>query len=612
MVNGRGTHTTRRRMRQYNAIRQKTSHKQESTMHPKDNNHKAYRSSSPAGGGRKEAQGTERRRPAILFRLTVAVLAIPNIALCVTERMTLTAAVTNVLLPGAAVWLLMTLSRRPGKMTWLLFPLIFFAAFQIVLLYLFGHSIIAVDMFLNLVTTNPGEAFELLDNLLPAIAIVVAIYVPPLVIATVSLRKKDLLPSEFILRQRRAALIAVAAGAASLGVSYAADREYSAKIQLYPLNVCYNLTLAVQRAEATAGYAETSAGFRFRSEATHPDSIREVYVMVIGETARACNFSLYGYGRETTPLLERTRGLVAFTDVLTQSNTTHKSVPMLMSAASAEDYDRIYREKGIIKAFKEAGFHTVFISNQRPNHSFIDFFGKEADEWVFIKEKTAGKDIVPDNDMLPMMKNVLAEGRRKQLIVLHTYGSHFNYRERYTARHSVFRPDDASEAKPSNRASLVNAYDNSIRSTDAFLHGVISMLGNSGATAAMLYTSDHGENIFDDGRRLFLHASPVPSFYELHVPFIIWTSDSYRRAFAPEAAALTTNRRKSVASSKSAFHTMLCLAGIETPCRNDSLSVASRKFTPSGRMYLNDHNEPVPVNKILRDREDFRMMNKVK
>ena len=555
---------------------------------------------------------TGKRRALILFWLTIAVLAVPNVALCVTERMSPAAGITNVLLPVSVVWLLMTLSPRPGKTTWLMFPLIFFAAFQLVLLYLFGHSIIAVDMFLNLVTTNPGEAFELLDNLLPAISIVVVVYIPPLVIATVSLRRKDKLDAAFMSRQRRMALVAVAVGAASLGVSYASDREYSAKIQLYPLNVGYNLVLAVERSGATADYAETSSGFKFKSKATHPAASREVYVIVVGETARACSFSLYGYGRETTPLLERTPGLVAFTDVLTQSNTTHKSVPMLLSAACAEDYDRIYREKGIITAFKEAGFHTVFISNQRPNRSFIDFFGMEADEWVFMKENHKGTETLQDADMLPMVRDVLAQGRKKELIVLHTYGSHFNYRERYATRSAVFKPDNASEAKPSNRESLVNAYDNSIRSTDSFLHGLIGIVDSCGAVSALLYTSDHGENIFDDRRQLFLHASPVPSFYELHVPFVIWISDSYRRTFAPVAAALDANRRKSVASSVSVFHTMLGLAGIETPYRNDSLSVASGKFTPTRRMYLNDHNEPVPVEKILRDKEDFVMMERVK
>jgi glucan phosphoethanolaminetransferase (alkaline phosphatase superfamily) len=552
------------------------------------------------------------RRAVVLFWLTIAVLNIPNILLCVTERMTLTAAVTNFLLPLSVIWWLMTLFRHPGKMTWLLFPLTFFAAFQLILLYLFGYSIISVDMFLNVVTTNAGEAFELLDSLIPAIVIVVIIYIPPLVIATISIRKKDHLTSNFLARQRRMALVVMVAGMTSLGISYATNREYSAKIQLYPLNVGYNLFLAVERTIATEKYHKTSAGFKFNAKSTHSDDRREVYVLVIGETARACSFGLYGYNRETTPLLKNTQGLVTFTKVFTQSNTTHKSVPMIMSAVSAEDYNRIYNEKSIITAFKEVGFHTVFISNQRPNRSFIDFFGKEADEWVFIKEQSDKKNIMYDSDMLPMLKNVLSKGRKKEFIVLHTYGSHFNYRERYTASQALFKPDNVSEAKPSNRASLVNAYNNSILNTDRFLHSLICLLDRSGAISAMLYTSDHGENIFDDSRRLFLHASPVPSYYELHVPFFIWTSEDYRHIHSSEVAALINNRYKNVSNSESTFHTMLGIAGVETSYRNDSLSVASSKFTSSNRMYLNDHNEAVPVNKILRGREDFFMMKKIK
>ena len=38
----------------------------------------------------------------------------------------------------------------------------------------------------------------------------------------------------------------------------------------------------------------------------------EVYVMVVGETARAHNFSLYGYPRDTNPLLSKTQGIKAF------------------------------------------------------------------------------------------------------------------------------------------------------------------------------------------------------------------------------------------------------------------------------------------------------------
>ena len=545
-----------------------------------------------------------------LFFITIVVLALPNIALCITERMGIMACITNVVLPTAAVWLLMTLNRCPGKMVWYLFLLVFFAAFQLVLLYLFGHSIIAVDMFLNLVTTNPGEAFELLDNLIPAVFGVVIVYVPVLTLAVVSIRRKDRLERGFMLRQRRYAAIAAAAGVLSLGASYAADRDYRAELDLYPVNVFYNLGLAVERTADTNAYAETSAHFRFNAKATHPAAEREVYVLVIGETARACSFGLYGYGRETTPRLARAEGLVAFGKAVTQSNTTHKSVPMLLSAVSATDFNDIYTQKGIITAFKEAGFHTVFISNQRPNRSFIDFFGEEADEWSFIKERNPEAAAIGDEAMLPEVADVLAKGRQKEFIVLHMYGSHFNYRERYPRRAAFFKPDDATEAKPGNRPQLVNAYDNTIRFTDRFLTDLTTMLGKTGAQAALLYTSDHGENIFDDSRRLFLHASPVPSYYELHVPLMVWMSPRYRQAYAPVEAALRGNSAKRVATSASVFHTMLTLAGIDTPLRRDSLSVANTQFTVTPYLYLDDHNRAVPVTKLLRSEKDFEMFKK--
>ena len=86
-------------------------------------------------------------------------------------------------------------------MLWILFLFLFFGAFQIVLLYLFGQSIIAVDMFLNLVTTNSSEALELLDNLTPAIIAVIILYVPALILGTISIVRKRKLTAELALSE---------------------------------------------------------------------------------------------------------------------------------------------------------------------------------------------------------------------------------------------------------------------------------------------------------------------------------------------------------------------------------------------------------------------------
>lgn len=547
-------------------------------------------------------------KPEHLFFITLITLILPNAALCITDGLSVTASLANVLLPLGCYWLLMTLTRKPGKMIWWLFFFIFLAAFQLVLLYLFGRNIIAVDMFLNLVTTNPGEAMELLDNLLPAVIGVFVIYLPVLGLGVMSVIGRETLPKPFIHNQRLTGTSIMALGIISLATSYISDKDYRAETDLYPANVLYNMVLAGERTYQTEHYAETSKDFKFHASPTVADSVRQVYVMIIGETARACEFQLYGYRRPTTPLLAKEADLVAFTNVMSQSNTTHKSVPMLMSAASAVDYNRIYREKGIIQAFKEAGFHTTFISNQLPNHSFIDFFGKEADDWKFIKQDSGEGRNTPDTEMQKMLSAILVRKRQKEFIVLHSYGSHFNYRDRYPRSAAFFRPDDATEAKAANRSQLINAYDNTIRYTDTFLDNIINTLRRSGCVAAMLYTSDHGENIFDDNRKLFLHASPCPSYYELHVPFLVWTSERYNALFPDKLPTMRINRNKPVASSASFFHSMLGIAGIRTPYLADSLNVASQKLHSAPRRYLNDHNEPMTLEKIGLKREDFALM----
>ena len=374
---------------------------------------------------------------------------------------------------------------------------------------------------------------------------------------------------------------------------------------MYPANVFYNLHLAIKRNNASINYKQASANFRFDAQTTHQNDSCEVYVMVIGETARAMNFSLYGYHRPTNPSLTTIDHLVAFDNVTTQSNTTHKSVPMLLSPASATDFERLFCEKGILEAFREAEFHTVFLSNQRPNHSFIDFLGQQADQWLFLKTGDANNQgrqlseaISPDSNfydaaLLPLIDQVLAQKRKKEFIVLHTYGSHFNYKERYPRNMAYFKPDTRCEAKKENRPHLINAYDNTIRYTDYVLSGVIARLKKHGGMSAMLYTSDHGENIFDDNHNLFLHASPRASNYELHVPFLVWTSQSYRQQLPHVVQALSANRHKQAQSSRSAFHTMLTLGGISTRYLQVQKSLASIQYQPAPLLYLNDHNEAI-------------------
>lgn len=107
----------------------------------------------------------------------------------------------------------------------------------------------------------------------------------------------------------------------------------------------------------------------------------------------------------------------------------------------------------------------------------------------------------------------------------------------------------------------------------------------------MMYTSDHGEDIFDDHRNLFLHASPFPSYWQLHVPLVVWTSPVYQQHHADIVTHLAANRHRP-AESNSVFHTLLSMGGVATRYRNDSLSLASQSYTDHPRLFIDDHNQP--------------------
>ena len=543
-----------------------------------------------------------------LFIYTVVAITVPNLSLAFTNSIPLSANVISVVLPLSFYVWLMSLSRKTGRLVWLLFPLIFFAAFQMVLIYLYGGGVIAVDMFLNLATTNPEEAMELLDNLIPAVAGVLVLYIPLLVLAAWQWARHTSLEAAFQRRMRRVALrtggvMLLAAALLYVVFPRGGERqgrfEYHVENEVYPVNVFYNLALALHESWLSAHYQERVAHFRFGAMPTHNADSTEVYVLVVGETARSSNFQLYGYARPTNPQLSRESRLMVFRNVRSQSNTTHKSVPMLLTAATADDHSRLYHEKGILAAFGEAGFHTAFFSNQLRNHSYIDFLGEEANDACFIREKQSSSR--PDDEqLLPYVAQELDQHHRKLFIVLHMYGSHFNYRDRYLRANARFLPDEPTEAKAENRPQLLNAYDNTILHTDRILARLIGMLRARHCISAVLYTSDHGENIFDDSRHLFLHASPRPSEYDTDVPLLVWTSEQFGRQYPQVINAMRGNLRKGAESNASVFPTMLSIAGIRAKACADSLSLTNRTYRLGTRYYLDDHNHAVPLSTFLK------------
>lgn len=540
----------------------------------------------------------------LVFFLYLIVLILPNLILCVTESMPLAGRLALVLLPLGLYWSVMSMfSRLSRTMLWM-FPIMFLGAFNIVLSYLFGKGVIAVDMWLNLTTSSPAEMGEMLSQIYPAVVAVVLVYVPTIAYAIFDMRKKSSLTRRFMKHQM---CMGVALLLLSLPITFMAARtgKWNVMDDLFPVNVCYNFQLAVERQKLSEAYLEQSKDFVFNAVHTDNDTLPKVVVLVIGETSRAANWQLNGYERETTPMLAQTPNITVFTDCMSQSNTTHKSIPILLSPATADDYSTLYHSKGLLAAFNEAGFHTAFISNEPRNNSFNDHLGEQAQEVLFLRDTMEGTPM--DSLLLPEVERVLSANQGNLMVVVHTYGSHSTYSDRYERDQAYYTPDVVLKATRDNRESLINAYDNTIRYTDRFLHSIITMLQQQERPAAMLYASDHGEDIYDDRRNLFLHASPWPSYYQLHVPFLVWTNDLYAHSYA-ERVALMQSRTAEPIQTDCVFPTMLGLGGVSTPFGQDSLALTSPRYvTKEKRTYLSDHNQPLGFDRCM-EKLDIKQM----
>lgn len=547
--------------------------------------------------------------PKKIFWYFIFINLIPSICLVFTEPLNDMGKVLLVLYPLGLYLVLFSLSKNTGLIQLLLFPLLFLHAFQLVVFYLFGEDVIAADMFLNLKTTNASEAGELLSSIWPSVIIVCVLFLPLLYVAIRACYRKIYMEKVF---QRYAFFSGIFILIGCYIMSFSAlnynTGTYEYKNDVYPNNMLYNLDFAIDKWKRNENYAKTSAGFTFDAKKVKFARQREVYVMVVGETGRAENWSLYGYSRKTNPKLETDSGVVFYRDAITQSNATHKSVPIMLSYASAENYNAIYSQKSIIEAFKETGFTTVFLSNQAPNHTFTDYFAREADHLEYYRSVN-NKHNNLDEVMLPRLVHYLDSVPGNLFIILHTYGSHFNYKERYPSEFSVYLPDDITSIKPSEKEIMINAYDNSILYTDDFLHRTISILRDSTYCSALFYAADHGEDLLDDRRLRFLHASPNPTFYQLRIPLLMWFSDNYRTNFPTKVNRAVANRNKPV-STNAVFHTLLDMANLKTDYYDSGLSLMNPAFRVGKRMYLDDHDDPIFFYNANLKREDREMIEK--
>lgn len=294
-------------------------------------------------------------------------------------------------------------------------------------------------------------------------------------------------------------------------------------------------------------------------------------VLVIGETARAANFSLFGYGRDTNPELSR-RDVLAFTNVTSCGTTTEISVPCMFSPFGREDYDakRIRGSEGLLDVLKHAGFRVVWIDNQSGCKRVCP---GEGIEYRKLDAKVA-PDFCKDADhechdeiLIGSVAAELAALEQDTVLVLHMMGNHGPaYYRRYPPSFRRFVPEcTTGELRQCTREEVVNSYDNAILYTDFVLAKIVDVLAAPppAVPSGMIYVSDHGESLGEND--LYLHGLPysIAPKVQTHVPMVAWFSGAFMEANKIDtgcARGLVNNRY----SHDNLFHSTLGLMDVQT------------------------------------------------
>jgi glucan phosphoethanolaminetransferase (alkaline phosphatase superfamily) len=269
----------------------------------------------------------------------------------------------------------------------------------------------------------------------------------------------------------------------------------------------------------------------------------ENYVVIVGESARRSNLSLYGFGLETTPVESSMRqNMLVFERARAPASATVFAVPMILSKADPDHFTEDRLADNIINIANKTGFNTSWISAQGNS-------GKSNNYIVAIASLSQHAQWITthyDDELLPAFDKALAAPGRK-LIFLHINGSHEIACDRYPASATWFHTNNKYE----------DCYNNAIRFTDHFIGEVAKRL--NGSASSLLYFSDHGLEKNPDLASIYMHGSRNPSKEAFDVPQFIW--------YSPSALAHQTRRTgvvKDPFSTSNNYQLMLSWLGVST------------------------------------------------
>jgi glucan phosphoethanolaminetransferase (alkaline phosphatase superfamily) len=299
----------------------------------------------------------------------------------------------------------------------------------------------------------------------------------------------------------------------------------------WPINLLDTVLAVVQDYDAPGSGNKVRSSPRnsksgWQARRSNVADVPETYVFVVGESMRADRMHGCGGATEVSKLAPEA---LLFCDVLSGSDNTVNSVPLLISRYSPGRVQEALRDSTFLKAFEEVGFETFWLGAQERVIAWPDAMNQSYDAYSRL-----------DRDFLvPAMRRAIARPGARKALVLHAYNAHFPYAERYPAATAPFKvdPKDVDASLEARR----KAYDNAMDESTRFMNEVIHHLEKLDGEVFLMMTADHGENLADDGRSLLLHALKKPTWWDTKVPGVVWANKAWKLSHPAEWKTLTSN-----------------------------------------------------------------------
>lgn len=433
------------------------------------------------------------------------------------------------------------------------------------------------DAIAILLATNTGEVFSFLDNFklkyfskiaLPILGIILYCYQAVLPAKNYSGRKIKVLFSFSLI---------------SLSILLCMPK--------FPINITVSsIPQIIKNIDVTEEYLQEKEKFHWNAVSNVKEN--STVVIILGETTRGDHMYINGYSRNTTPNLA-TEDIISFKNAISIGAHTLASTPYMLTRKEVSEnwIGKLWPEKSLISAFKEAGYETYYISylsNVHSGDNAINQIVNEADHYIRRPDGSKDYDIAG----IPIIEDILTKDLHcKKLIIYKLIGSHYNFHDRYPNDFDKFQPSfkkiEFKGPNPNHKDTFINTYDNSILYTDFVVSQILSLLKKQSGETSLSFISDHGISIYEDGKTLYVNSKKA----NYNIACFFWFNDEVKERIGDNKIQRLKNNIGKPIDQTYFIDTVFDISGLESEKKVrkslfDNLSDDDNRFVFQGNTML--------------------------